>query len=226
MLCINHHTPLLLPALQGFDAASRKHKVVFADSTQADLDLAVVPWQPVSGDAAAAAAAAAGAGAGAQGQGAEQAAAEEQGQGKEEGAGQDQQQQAGRAVKKIKLSVKPSGGQPAAAAVAAEATKTDPLSSPEGGRIIRPRRQATITPAPAAAAAAPAKTASAAAAEKKIKSPGSPERAQRTAAAQIGARIKIMWTKDKQYYSGEIQVRCCVVSVPRSSCFEPHSPTK
>jgi len=197
----------------------------------------VVPWEPAAPQQPAAAAAAGEGAAAADEQPPAAASGEapppagvqppgedaaEQGQAGGAAAAGAGQQQAGRPIKKLKLTVKPSGPYPAAAAAAAEATKVDDALSPEGGRS-RPRRQPAATPAAAAgssggaggASAGSSKGAKAAAglgSADKIKSPGSAEKAERTAAAQLGARVKILWPKDKSFYSGEIVVGapgCC-----------------
>jgi hypothetical protein len=105
-------------------------------------------------------------------------------------------------VKKIKITMR--------ANTAAEATKTDPLSPTEG--TGRPRRQAALstpgTAPPAAAGSSGGGTAAAAggaasskaskgsadkasAAERQIKSPGSAEKAQRVAQAQVRTQVAV-----------------------------------
>lgn len=235
----------VLHVMQAFNADSRKHSVQYPDTFEEELDLAVVPWQhkdaeapaapaptaaaaaaaepaaaaaePVAAAAEPAAAAAAGPAAAA----ADAAAKQQQpaaGAAEQEGAAgttSDEAAGPGRAIKKIKITMKSSGPLPAGAA--AEATKTDPLSPTDG--TGRPRRQAAMTtPAAAAGGSGGGATGTSSkqgakdSAEKgsadRIKSPvlGSAEKAQRAADAQVGARIKILWPKDKTMYSGEIIV--------------------
>jgi hypothetical protein len=196
--------------------------VQYADTFEEELDLAVVPWQHKDAAASAAPAAAAATGPAAAPAAAADVAAKQQQPAaraaeQEGGAGTTSDEAAGpgRAIKKIKITMKSSGPLPAGAA--AEATKTDPLSPTEGGG--RPRRQAAMTtPAAAAgssgggAAGTSSKQAAKDFAEKgsadRIKSPvlGSAEKEQRVAEAKVGARIKILWPKDKTMYSGEIIV--------------------
>jgi hypothetical protein len=209
---------------QAFNTDSRKHSVQYADTFEEELDLSVVPWQhkdaaapaaPAPAAARAAAAPAAAADAAAKQQQQRQPAAGAAQQEGAAGATSDEAAGPGRAIKKIKISMKSSGPLPAGAA--AEATKTDPLSPTEGSG--RPRRQAAMTtPAAAAgssgggAAGTSSKQAGKDSTEKgsadRVKSPvlGSAEKAQRVAEAKVGARIKILWPKDKTMYSGEIIV--------------------
>jgi hypothetical protein len=204
--------------------------VQYADTTEEELDLAVIPWQPKDATPAsalaapaaaaapaeaaapaaaapAAAAAAASAAGAADAQQAAEAPAEGAAAAEDEAAADDGQ---GRAVKKLKITMKSApGAQPAAAA---EATRVDPLSPTEG--TGRPRRQAAATPAPGAAAAgssgggaaagSSAKPAKGSSAEK-VKSPDPAEKAERLRNAQVGTRIRLMWT-DKKFYTGEITV--------------------
>lgn len=229
---------LLCACLQAFSAESRKHTVQYADTVEEDLDLAIVPWQPKDAPIPAPAAPAPAAAAPAAAEPAAAAAAPAPAAGGAAPAVEGAEQEApaaattsdeaagqGRAIKKIKITMKSSGPLPAGAA--AEATKTDSLSPTEGSG--RPRRQAAmVTPAAAAAGSsgggagtsskaaggkdsAGKDPADKAAAEKSIKSPGSAEKAQRMADAQVGARIKILWPKDKVMYSGEIIVSAAIV---------------